>query len=151
MWKRKSCWKTKACVSSNRKRRDARRRASSQNGMLRLWPSCSTSALDSERQLQRALILFFGLWMASSSIIVLDDSDIEDLQPITTSVTDPVFCQLCHISLTKQSVEARQAHYEQHFSEDQAGGPSVEGILPETLMSLYYSHLTTPAKQSTRK
>ncbi|KLO10423.1 DUF1671-domain-containing protein [Schizopora paradoxa] len=74
--------------------------------------------------------------MASLGVIVLDDSDSEDIQVITSSATDPVFCQICNISLTKQSLEARQAHYEQHFSEDQGEEPAF-GEIQET----------TPSKQ----
>lgn len=63
--------------------------------------------------------------MAPSSIIVLDDSDSEDIQLITDDAADATFCQICQVSLRNKSLEAKQAHYDQHF-----GGEDLEEEVP---------------------
>ncbi len=63
--------------------------------------------------------------MAASSVIVLEDSDTEDVQFLVDGA-NAIFCQICQISLTNLSLEARQAHYEQHFGEE---APVIEGAI----------------------
>lgn len=77
-------------------------------------------------------LVFLVLWMESSTsdAIVIEDSDDEDVEILADRTSNEIFCQICEISLTNQSVEARQAHYEQHFA-DEVGEeePIVEGTI----------------------
>lgn len=72
---------------------------------------------------------------SSSAVIILEDSDTDDLE-VSYSATgsDPIFCQICGISLSEEAASSRQAHYEQHFGVDE-DSIIIECTLTSTLLN----------------
>ncbi|KAL5511740.1 hypothetical protein ACEPAH_4958 [Sanghuangporus vaninii] len=86
--------------------------------------------------------------------MAMDDDDDVEILSINEHSGD-VFCEICHVSLTKQSVDERQLHYEEHFDQipdkSNAGPSRVIDLSSSEEYTRGESPFVTPKKSKTAR